>query len=127
MIILFISAILYVFTSYLSILCFCYQGINRAVINTPIELMYSSIKIEDGSYSFDSGKFESTIMTYYESSLSRYTSSREIEFYYYNFEDGSMCLTNYCSAVEISIDCKLIFGTDYHRVMFYEIRGGKNG
>ena len=70
---------------------------------------------------------EKTLITYYDYSLSRYTNNHEVDFYYYNRTDGSMCLANECDAVEISIKCKLIFNYDYSRTMYYEIEGRNNG
>ena len=127
MIVMFILAIFVFFTAQTSLICFSYQGVNRAVINTPIEAMYSSIRFEDGEQYFDKEVLENKLLNYYDASLSRYTKNMEIEFYYYNIDDGSMCLTNKCNAVEISVDCKLTFDVKYHRVMYYEIKGGLNG
>lgn len=127
MIILFLTAIMMMFTAQISMISFSVQGLNRAIIATPIEAMYSSIILTDDHQYFDKEKFENTLLTYYESSLSRYTNNKEIEFYYYNKSDGSMCLTNECNAVEISIKCKLIFNYDYSRTMYYEIEGRNNG
>ena len=127
MIILFLTAIMMMFTAQMAMISFSIQGLNRAIVATPIEAMYSSIVISDDHQYFDKEKFEKTLITYYDYSLSRYTNNHEVDFYYYNKTDSSMCLTNECDAVEISIKCKLIFNYDYSRTMYYEIEGRNNG
>lgn len=122
MIILFISALLMVYSAQVFTLSFCIQGLNRAVINTPIELMYNTVIFSDSDGNFSKSDFENTLMTYYDNTLPRYSKGHQVGFYYYNPEDGSMCLTNNCKAVEITVNCKLISNYDYHRVMYYEIR-----
>ena len=123
MILLFLSAILVVFCGMLFSLSFSIQGLNRAIINTPIELMYRTVKYVDDEMVFNIDQFESDILSYYDKSLTRYTKNYNVDFYYYNMEDESMCLTKTCNAVEITIECKLMMEYDFKRVMFYELRG----
>ena len=66
-------------------------------------------------------------MTYYSHVLPRYTKQYEVDFYYYNSEDESMCLIDTCDGVEITIDCKLNVTYNYHRVMYYEMKESHNG
>ena len=101
---------------------FSIQGLNRAILYTPIELMYKSVVALGDKPQFIRGDFEDLIMSYYDCVLPRYTKNYEVDFYYYNLEDQSMCLTNTCDGVEITIDCKLNATYKYHRVMFYEMR-----
>ena len=127
MILLFLSAILLVFSAQIFALNFSIQGLNRAIINTPIELMYRTVYIGSSDVQFDSKKFEIELLKYYDQTLSRYSKERTIDFYYYDLADGSMCLRNYCDAVEITIDCKLMMTYTFHRVMYYELRRNNNG
>ena len=116
MILLFISAILVSFTGLLFSLNFSMQGLNRAVINTPIELLYRTVSYEDD-------RVEEDLSHYYSKSLSRYCKDYTVDYYFYNKSDGSMCLNNRCDAVEITVSCKLIMNYTFYRVMYYELRG----
>ena len=122
MIILFISALLIVFCAQIFTFSFCLQGLNRAVINTPIELMYNTVTFAGSDGSFSKSNFEHMLMSYYDNVLPRYSAKHKVVFYYYNPSDGSMCLTDKCKAVEIGVKCKLTNGYVYNRVMYYELR-----
>ena len=123
MIMLFLSSILVVFCGMVFSLSFSIQGLNRAIINTPIELMYRTVKFDGEELLFNISQLESDLLSYYDKALTRYTKTFDVDFYYYNFEDGSMCLYKTCNAVEITIECKLMMEYDYRRVMYYELRG----
>ena len=127
MILLFLSAILVVFCGMLFSLSFSIQGLNRAIINTPIELMYRTVKYLGDDVVFNNAQFEQDMLSYYDKSLTRYVKDYDVDFYYYNMEDESMCLSKACNAVEITIECKLMMEYDYKRVMYYELRGKNNG
>lgn len=123
MILLFISAILVSFTGLLFSLNFSMQGLNRAVINTPIELLYRTVSYEDEILKFEKDRVEEDLSHYYNKSLSRYCKDYTVDYYFYNKADGSMCLNNRCDAVEITVNCKLIMNYIFYRVMYYELKG----
>ena len=106
---------------------FSIQGLNRAIVYTPIELMYKSVIMLGDKPQFIRDDFEGIALTYYQRILPRYTKQYEVEFYYYNLVDQSMCLTNTCDGVEITINCKLNATYNYHRVMYYEMKENNNG
>ena len=127
MIFMFIFTIIGVVSLQYFALNFSIQGLNRAILYTPIELMYKSVIVLGEKPQFIREDFEDLVLSYYQVVLPRYTKSYEVEFYYYNLEDESMCLTNTCDGVEITIDCKLNVTYNYHRVMFYEMKEANNG
>ena len=100
------------------------QGLNRSIISTPIELMYKSVLVYGEQPMFEKSDFEDIVLSYYSAIIPRYSNDYNISFYYYNSIDYSMCLTNECDGVEITIDCKLNMTYQYHRVMFYEMSEG---
>lgn len=127
MILIFLSALLTMYSAQIFTLSFSIHGLNRAVIATPIELMYNAVNFTtEGGY-FNKITFQDTVNKYYDNILPRYCKEHEVSFYYYNPEDGSMCLSKTCSGVEISIKCKLTITYEYNRTMFYELRGKNNG
>lgn len=127
MIILFLSAILVVFCGMVFSLSFSIQGLNRAIINTPIELMYRTVEYRNDVLLFDTLEFKNDLLSYYDKALPRYAKSYNVEFYFYNIDDGSMCLGKRCEAVEITVNCKLMTEYDFRRVMYYELRSKNNG
>lgn len=123
MILAFFSAVLLIFSLQFFTLNFSIQGLNRAVIYTPIELFYPEIIERNDKPVIEVSQFKSAMMRYYDRALSKYTDEYKVKFYYYNPEDGSMCFSKFCQAVEITVDAKLILNYEYHRVMYYEIKG----
>ena len=103
------------------------QGLNRAILFTPIELMYKGVVPLGDKPRISRDDFEYIVLSYYDNIIPRYSKEYSVEFYYYNLSDQSMCLTDYCDGVEITIDCKLNITYDYHRVMYYEMKEASHG
>lgn len=103
------------------------QGLNRAILYTPIEIMYKGLITYGGKPLISMDDFEYIVLSYYNNIIPRYSKNYTVDFYYYNLTDQSMCLTNNCEGVEITINCKLNLTYDYHRVMFYELKENNHG
>ena len=127
MIIIFISVIFGAYSLQFFALNYSIQGLNRAIVFTPIEMMYKSVSAYSETPDFNRKDFEYIIMRYYDHIIPRYSKDYEVEFYYYNLQDGSMCLTDTCKGVEITVNCKLNVTYQYHRVMYYELKEANHG
>ena len=103
------------------------QGLNRAILYTPIELMIKGVMSLGDKPSIIRDDFEYIVMSYYDSIIPRYSKEYTVDFYYYNSEDLSMCLEDTCDGVEITIECVLNMTYHYQRVMYYEIKETNNG
>ena len=103
------------------------QGLNRAILYTPIEIMYKGLITLGDKPLISRDDFEYIVLSYYNNIIPRYSKNYTVDFYYYNLTDQSMCLTNNCDGVEITINCKLNLTYDYHRVMFYELKENNRG
>ena len=103
------------------------QGLNRAILYTPIELMVKGVMSLGDKPSIVRDDFEYIVMSYYDSIIPRYSKEYTVDFYYYNSEDLSMCLEDTCDGVEITIECVLNMTYHYQRVMYYEIKEANNG
>lgn len=123
MIIMFIALIIGIFSLQYFVLNFRIQGINRAVISTPVELFFQDVYSSDGGAKFTVDEIEIHLNEYYQKALSKYVDEYDISYYFYNKSDYSMCLDEYCDGVEISVDCDLYLTYKYHRVMYYELSG----
>ena len=123
MIIMFIAVIFGLFSLQYFSLNFKIQGLNRAVISTPIELLFQDIhSVENGS-KFTVEDIKNHLDDYYSKSLTKYVKDYEVTYYFYSTEDYSMCLDDYCDGVEISVDAFVSLTYTYHRVMYYELSG----
>ncbi len=127
MILMFLSCIMGLFSLQFFTLNFSIQGMNRAIIFTPIELMYKVVTSYGEVPTFDKNDFQELILQYYSNTLPRYVKKYDVSFYYYNIEDESMCLTELCNGVEITVSCKLNLTYDYSRTMYYELSESNNG
>ena len=127
MIILLLSCLIGMVSIQYFALNYSIQGLNRAIVFTPIELMYKSVKMYGENPLFQKDDFENIVLSYYSKILPRYTKEYTVDFYYYNSYDQSMCLTNDCDGVEFTIECKLNITYQYHRTMYYELLEANNG
>lgn len=104
------------------------KGLNRVVVYTPIELMLSSVEAYGEEAAFDKEHLIEILDSYYSKSLSRYCKEYDVKYYFYNEEDHSLCLEDYCSSLEINVNATVTLNYKYHRGMYYHIkRGHKNG
>ncbi len=103
------------------------QGLNRAILFTPIEIMYKGVASLGDKPRISRDDFEYIVLSYYDHIIPRYSKEYTVDFYYYNLSDQSMCLTDNCEGVEITINCKLNITYNYHRVMYYELKESSNG
>ena len=123
MIIMFFAAISGIFCLSLFSINFEIQGLNRAIIYTPIELMYGGIDLHAKEPKFNVEELCSKLDYYYEKAITKYTAKYSVDYYFYNKEDDSMCVSELCNAVEISVTATLDFSYQYKRVMYYELLG----
>ena len=107
------------------------QSINRAVFNTPVEIFELSIpiaNIDETDVYFDKTTLENKLNDYYESTISDFFKTYEVNYYYYNQADKSICVSEHCNAVEITISGNYFLGLTYEQSLNYEIhRGAKYG
>lgn len=121
MIYIFLAAIFAMFSFQFFTLNYSIQGLNRAIIYTPIELMMMDVSSQGSGVSFTTNEIEEHVLNYYNKTLPRYAKDYEVDFYFYNKEDDSICTSTYCDGVEITVDATLMISYKYHRVMFYEL------
>ena len=116
-----VFAVLLLQTFYFS---YAIQGLNKTIIFTPIELMYGDVGINNMEASIDKKSVTDHLLHYYNKTIPRYCSDYTIDFYFYNKEDESICISDYCDALEVDINAKVALGYNYHRVMYYELTKG---
>ena len=120
---------LFLFSSFT--LSFRLQTINRTIINTPLEIFELSIpiaNIDETSLYFDKVKLEKSVRSYYEETISEYFKTYTVSFYYYNQADKSICVSDHCDAVEITVEGNYMFNFQYEKSISYEIhKGAKYG
>lgn len=127
MILIFIAALIGMFSLQYFYINFTIQGLNRAVISTPIELFYQDIDPSEKIAKWNVEEMETTLNSYYDKTLSKYVKNYEVNYYFYDQYDKSMCVERYCTAVEISVDADVSVTYKYHRVMYYELYRSQNG
>ena len=123
MILILFSALFSVFSVQFFTINFAITGLNRAIINTPIEMMYRDVINDGGSLYFNVEEFTNNLKSYYDSILFRYTKSYNMNLYFYDYNSKEICEENYCNAVEVNITSRLLDMYDFSRTMYYEIRG----
>ncbi len=127
MIIMFFALIIGVLSLNFFVLNFEIQGLNRTIIDTPMEMLYTAIIPDPNTPKFNTRSFELKVISYYNKELSKYVDNYDASFYYYNLENHGYCDSRGCPAVEITVTSSLSFNYQYRRVMFYELRINDNG
>ena len=94
-------------------------GINRTLYNVPISIFESSIpltqNVDTPVMYYNKETLESKLTSYFDKSLARYTTSYTLDFYYYVQEDESICRTDYCDAIEITLKAKVLVAMTYQK------------
>ncbi len=109
-------------------------SINRAVFNIPISIFEASIPniyvgfgtIEETVY-FDKNTLNDLLTYYFNNSISRYCYSYDMDLYYYNPHDDSICLAYQCTAVEVKITAQVFLNYNYSRTARFYIQDNTNG
>lgn len=98
------------------------NGINRAVMATPISIIEKCVVLNQGEEPKINKDQVSELLTYYyDNALSKYTENYWVDYYFYNVNDESYCINDNCSALDITVGAYLMYNYFYKRVMFYQI------
>ncbi len=104
------------------------QTINRVVINTPISIFESSISlvhyIEENNLYFDKEELRNNLEEYYDKNLKKTLKDYSMDLYFYNQVDHSICVTDKCDAVKVTINGSFFFTIEVTRTINYEIHKG---
>ena len=125
-----INVYLAIFVMVLSFNCFTftyrYNGINRTFLELPRSLLETSIPLatyeDELIVHFDRDEITNNLTYYFDSHLPKYTDEYHLNYYFSNTGDESMCLTDYCTAIEINLKAKVFFLSEYDKTLRYEIR-----
>ena len=126
---IFISIILAIEGFMIFTISFQINGVNRVFVNTPKSIFEVSIPVvaeDEFNPYFKKETLNKYLTYYYNKTILMYVDSYEINYYYYNLDDHSMCLTNYPKAVEVTLTCETAFSYQYTKTIFYEIRSNIN-
>lgn len=102
------------------------NGINRVMYNIPISIFEASIPLvqtyESPIMYFDKDYLESELTSYVNKSIYKYTDEYDLSFYYYVQGDYSICRTEYCDAVEVTLNAKITLFDSYKKVARFHIQ-----
>ncbi len=119
-----ISAVLLVISISFFTFSYSMQGLNKSIINTPVELLYDDVNFMSENPKIVRAGVKVKLENYYKETLPKYCKDYSTQYYFYNSNDESLCTSNFCDGVEVTIDASLSLGYKYHRVMYYELRRG---
>lgn len=106
-------------------LAFQINGINRVVISTPVTIfetsIYHNVDEEEPNVLMSKKLVTEKLDKFYQREISKFTEDFTYEIYFYNKENGSMCVEDNCNAVEISFSASLMYNYQYHRIIHYEV------
>ena len=115
-----ITFIIFLFSSFF--VAFQINGLNRAIINTPVSLIENCAFVsEDSQVLIDNEMVLEKLTYYYDNTIRQYVPNYEIEIFYYNNDDFSFCIDDFCSGIEVKVDAVLMYGYKFSRVMYYEV------
>lgn len=101
------------------------NGINRIVYNIPISIFEAAIPLVQDSDApkmyFDKQYLSSELTSYFDKIIYRYTDRYSFNCYYYVQGDYSICRSEYCDAVEVTLNARITLFSDYSRTMRFYI------
>lgn len=99
------------------------------MLNIPLSIFESSIPLvqdaEDPTIYFDKDLLHDKITYYLDSSINDLCVSYQLDFYYYNQIDESICKTDLCDAVEIDLKAEIFQFVNYNRRVRFYIQDNK--
>lgn len=99
--------------------------VNRVVVNTPKELFLSSIpyvqEVDNIRIYFDQTKLRKNLNEYFDKNLGKYCQSYEYTLNFYEKDNQSYCVDNYCTSVELVFCASLTENNKFERTMYYYI------
>ena len=102
------------------------NGINRSLYNIPISIFESSIPLAQESDEpivyYDKEVLESKLTSYFKKELVKYTNRYNVSYYYYEQSDKSVCTSDYCSAVEITVTARITLEMRYQKSASFYIQ-----
>lgn len=102
------------------------NGINRVMHNIPISIFEASVPLvqifNDPIMYFDKTYLENELTSYIDRSINKYTDKYSLNFYYYVQNDYSICRTNFCDAVEVTLKARITLFSDYSKVARFHIQ-----
>lgn len=131
MMIIFLSIILPTFV--ISSFSFTYKcmGLNRCIINSPIQIVEASIfpitYAEDETLYIDKSTFKSKYKKYLDSQVYRYVNDYTVSYYFYTSDNKQACTLKDCMGVEISFNARIDYIYPFHRTIYFELKGVFNG
>ena len=102
------------------------NGVNRTMFNIPKGIFESSIPLVQNTYYptiyYDKTILEDSLTYYFDTNLHKYVSHFDLEFYYYNQQDDSICVSDKCNAVEITLKASIMLDIKYKKTARFYIR-----
>ena len=106
------------------------NGLNRIVTHIPIQVFHKTIPLvsdeEEIDLYYDKYHLQDNVKHYLDTSIYKYVSSYDIDYYFYNTDSGGACDITDCKGVEITITAKVSSFYTYKKTMYYEIRSALN-
>ena len=125
MLILFIGLSLLIISFSSFTLGFQIITLNRVLTNTPLSIVETSIiqdpYIEEENVLFSKVQFEKRLNYYYEFELKNFKDRYNLDFYYFNQEDRSICMDDECSAVMVKFQANLFHDYHYERDLVFRV------
>lgn len=102
------------------------NGVNRTLFHIPLGIFESAIPLLTPNYDldiyYDKEVLEQSLTYYFDSNLHKYVNDYTLSYYYYNQEDESICVSDKCTAVEITLKADIFLNIKYQKKARFYIR-----
>ena len=102
------------------------NGVNRTLFHIPLGIFESAIPLVTTTYYpdvyFDKDMLEESLTYYFDTNLEKYVNKYTLSFYYYNQADDSICVSDKCDAVEVSLKADIMLTIKYQKKARFYIR-----
>ena len=105
------------------------NGVNRMLYNIPISIFESSIPLAQESEEiviyYNKTELQNKLTYYFDTNIHKYVSRYTLDFYYYNQSDGSICKSDYCDAVGITLKAEILLTVNYQKTATFYIKDNR--
>lgn len=107
--------------------CINFSGVNRTFLGVYRSIFESSAQTIDDYGNpvapfYKKDVLERLLKEYFDLNLPRYVTSYKTRIYYYNSDsDKTICTSNYCTNVDIALNCKINLFFDYKRSQSFSL------
>ena len=98
------------------------SSLNKTMLNIPLSIFsYSVPLVNESGLHYDKTIIENKLNEYFDKNVKKMTNKYTTKYTYYSSTTGSICMSNSCDIIDVSLDANVDGIYNFHRSMKYTI------